>query len=120
MRLVGFAVAGCPAEVMGIGPIYAVPKVMAQTGLTVDDMDTIELNEAFAAQAIPCMQELGMDPAKVNPNGGALALGHPLGATGSMLTCKALSQLRRIGGRYALVTMCVGGGMGAAGIYELL
>ena len=119
-RLVGFAVAGCPAEVMGIGPIYAVPKVMAQTGLTVDDMDTIELNEAFAAQAIPCMQELGMDPAKVNPNGGALALGHPLGATGSMLTCKALSQLRRIGGRYALVTMCVGGGMGAAGIYELL
>ena len=119
-RLAGFAVAGCPAEIMGIGPIHAVPKDMAQTGLTLEQMDTIELNEAFAAQAIPCIRELGMDPAKVNPNGGALALGHPLGATGSVLTCKALSQLRRTGGRYALVTMCVGGGMGAAGIFELL
>ena len=119
-RFVGFAVAGCEAAYMGLGPIYAVPKVMKQTGLTVDDMDVIELNEAFAAQAIPCMKELGMDPAKVNPNGGAMAMGHPMGATGAVLTCKALNELKRTGGKYALITMCIGGGMGAAGIYEML
>lgn len=117
-RLLGFAVAGCPAEVMGVGPIHAVPRVLARTGLSIGDMDVIELNEAFAAQAIPCIRELGMDPARVNPNGGAMALGHPLGATGAVLTCKALAQLERTGGRLAMVTMCIGGGMGAAAIYE--
>ena len=86
---------------------------MAYTGLTVDDMDVIELNEAFAAQVSPCIKELGLNPAKVNPNGGAMALGHPLGATGAVLSCKAISELRRTGGKYALVTMCIAGGMGA-------
>ena len=119
-RLVGFAVGGCPAEVMGIGPIYAVPKVLERTGLALENMEVIELNEAFASQALVCIRELGMDPDRVNPNGGALALGHPLGATGAALTCKVLSQLRRNGGRYGMVTMCIGGGMGAAGIFELL
>lgn len=119
-RLVSFAVGGCPAEVMGLGPIYAVPKALKRAGMTLDQMEVIELNEAFAAQALPCIRELGMDPAKVNPNGGAMALGHPLGATGAVLTCKVLSQLKRQQGRYGMVTMCVGGGMGAAGIYELL
>lgn len=114
----GFAVTGCEAAYMGLGPMYAVPEVMEKTGLTVEQMDVIELNEAFAAQAIPCIRELELDPSKVNPNGGAIALGHPMGATGAYLTCKALSELRRINGRYALVTMCIGGGMGAAGIYE--
>lgn len=118
-KFIGFAVAGCEPGCMGLGPIYAVPKVMESTGLTVDDMDVIELNEAFAAQAIPCMEQLGMDREKVNPNGGAMALGHPLGATGAILTCKALNELKRTGGRYALITMCIGGGMGAAGIYEM-
>lgn len=119
-KFVGFSAAGVPPETMGIGPMKAVPKVMRKTGLTVAEMDVIELNEAFAAQAIPCMKTLGMDPSKVNPNGGALALGHPLGATGIILTCKALSYLRENGGRYALVTMCIGGGMGAAGIFEMM
>lgn len=118
-RLVGFAAAGCEAAYMGEGPMYAVPKVMEQTGLRTADMDVIELNEAFAAQAIPCIRTLGLDPARVNPNGGAIALGHPLGATGAFLTCKVLSELKRTGGRYGLVTMCIGGGMGAAGIYEM-
>lgn len=117
-KFIGYQVAGCDPSLMGLGPIYAVPKVMNTTGLTVDDMDVIELNEAFAAQAIPCINELKLDPAKVNPNGGAIALGHPLGATGAVLSCKALSELERTGGKYALVTMCIGGGMGAAGIYE--
>jgi len=119
-RLVGFAVGGCGAEVMGLGPIYAVPKVLKRTGMTLDQMEVIELNEAFAAQALPCIRELGMDPEKVNPNGGAMALGHPLGATGAALTCKALSHLKRNNGRYGMVTMCIGGGMGAAGIFEML
>lgn len=114
----GFCVGGLDPAYMGLGPIYAVPKVMAYTGLTVQDMDVIELNEAFAAQAGPCMKELGMDPAKVNPCGGAMALGHPLGATGAVLSCKAISHLRRTGGKYALVTMCIAGGMGAAGIFQ--
>ena len=117
----GFAVAGVDPSYMGIGPIYAVPKIMARTGLTVADMDVIELNEAFAAQAIPCIRELGIDTQRqLNPNGGAMALGHPLGATGGILTCKLLNELTRRRGRYGLVTMCVGGGMGAAGIYEML
>lgn len=119
-RFVGFAATGCDPAYMGLGPIYAVPKVMEQTGLTVDDMDVIELNEAFAAQAIPCIRELGLDESKVNPNGGAIALGHPMGATGAFLTCKALGELKRTGGKYALITMCIGHGMGAAGVYELL
>lgn len=118
-KFLGFAAVGCDPAYMGLGPIYAVPKVMKLTGLTVDDMDVIELNEAFAAQAIPCIRELGLDPVKVNPNGGAIALGHPMGATGAVLACKALNELKRIGGKYALITMCIGHGMGAAGIYEL-
>jgi len=117
-KFIGFQVAGCDPSLMGLGPMYAVPKVMKKTGLTVNDMDVIEINEAFAAQAIPCINELKFDLNKVNPNGGALALGHPLGATGAVLSCKALSELERKGGKYALVTMCIGGGMGAAGIYE--
>lgn len=114
----GFSVAGLDPAYMGLGPIYAVPKVMKFTGLSVDDMDVIELNEAFAAQVSPCIKELGLDPAKVNPNGGAMAMGHPLGATGAILSCKALSELKRTNGKYALVTMCIAGGMGAAGIFK--
>ena len=119
-KLVSFAVSGCDSTMMGLGPIYAVPKALERAGLTIDDMDVIELNEAFAAQALPCIRELKMDPAKVNPYGGAMALGHPMGATGAFLTCKALDYLKDNNGRYALVTMCIGGGMGAAGIFELL
>ena len=118
-RFISFAVAGVDPSYMGIGPIAAIPKVMANSGLTIQDMSVIELNEAFAAQAIPCIHGLKLPEEKVNPNGGAIALGHPLGATGSILTCKALSQLRDIGGKYALVSMCIGGGMGAAGIFEV-
>lgn len=117
--LESFAVAGCAPDYMGLGPIYAAPKALKKAGLTVADLDVVELNEAFAAQAIPCIKELGLDPAKTNPNGGAMALGHPQGATGAFLTCKLLSQLRRTGGRYGMVTMCIGGGMGAAGIYRM-
>lgn len=119
-KLVGFATAGCPSEIMGVGPAYAVPKVMKRTGMSVDDMDVIEINEAFAAQAIPCCRELGFDMNKVNPWGGAIAMGHPMGATGSILTMKALDYLALNGGKYALVTMCIGGGQGAAGIFEYL
>ncbi len=118
-RFIGFAAVGCDPAYMGEGPMYAVPKVMELTGMSVDEMDVIELNEAFAAQAIPCIRKLGLDPAKVNPNGGAIAMGHPMGATGAFLTCKALNELKRTGGKYALVTMCIGHGMGAAGIYEM-
>ena len=114
----GFCVGGLDPAYMGLGPIYAAPKVLEYTGLTMDDMDVIELNEAFAAQVSPCIKELGMDPARVNPNGGAMALGHPLGATGAVLSCKAISELRRTGGKYAMVTMCIAGGMGAAGIFK--
>ena len=119
-RFVSYATGGVPAEVMGIGPIEAVPKVLKKTGMTIDQMDVIELNEAFASQALAVIRTTGMDPAKVNPWGGAMALGHPLGATGAMLTCKVLSYLQRNGGKYGMVTMCIGGGMGAAGIYEML
>ena len=118
-KLKSFAVAGCDSTMMGLGPIYAVPKAMKRAGLTIDDMDVIELNEAFAAQAIPCIRELKMDPEKVNPYGGAMALGHPMGATGAFLTCKALDYLQDNNGKYGLVTMCIGGGMGAAGIFEM-
>ena len=114
-----FAVAGCAPDYMGLGPIYAVPKVLKRAGLTVADLDVVELNEAFAAQAIPCMKELGLDPERTNPNGGAMALGHPQGATGAFLTCKLLSELHRRNGTYGMVTMCIGGGMGAAGIYKM-
>lgn len=119
-RLIHFCTAGCDPSTMGLGPIYAVPKVLKRSNMTIDDMDVIELNEAFAAQAIPCIRELGMDPEKVNPWGGAIALGHPMGATGIFLSIKALDYLKENGGRYGLVTMCVGGGQGAAGILELL
>lgn len=118
-KFVTFAVAGVGADVMGIGPMKAVPKVLKKTGLKITDMDVIELNEAFASQALACIRELGMPYERVNPNGGAMALGHPMGATGSVLTCKALSELKRTGGKYGLVTMCIGGGMGAACVYEL-
>ena len=118
-RFLSFAVGGVPAEIMGVGPIEAVPKVMKRTGLSVSDMDVIELNEAFASQALAVIRELGFPMEKVNPNGGAMALGHPLGATGSVLSCKILSELKRTGGRYGLVTMCIGGGQGAAGIWEM-
>ena len=119
-RFRAFAAAGLPGEIMGLGPTKAVPKVLRLTGLTMNDMDVIEINEAFAAQAIPCIRELDMDMTKVNPRGGAIALGHPLGATGSILACKALSYLQDTKGRFALITMCIGGGMGAAGILEML
>ena len=119
-RFVGFAVGGCAPDEMGIGPTVAVPKVMARTGMTLDQMDVIELNEAFASQALYCIRTLGMDSDKVNPWGGAMALGHPQGATGIFLSIKALDYLKKNGGRYALITMCIGGGMGAAGILELL
>jgi len=120
-RLKSFAVAGCDATVMGLGPIYAVPKALAQAGLTVDDMDVIEINEAFASQSLACIDTLGFDMAKTNPYGGAMALGHPMGATGAFLTMKALDYLQdpETKGKYALVTMCIGGGMGAAGIFEM-
>lgn len=119
-KLVAFATTGCDATLMGLGPIYAVPKAMKRAGLTVDDMDTIEINEAFASQAIACCQDLKLDMKKVNPYGSAMALGHPMGATGAILTCKALDYLKDNGGKYGLVTMCIGGGMGAAGIFELI
>jgi acetyl-CoA C-acetyltransferase len=113
-RIVGYAHAGVRPEVMGIGPIPAVEKLMERTGLSAGDFDVIESNEAFAAQALAVTKGLGLDPAKVNPNGGAIALGHPVGATGAILTVKALHELERTGGRYALVTMCIGGGQGIA------
>jgi acetyl-CoA acyltransferase len=119
-RFVAYATAGCPPEEMGIGPVYAIPKVLRIAGLTQDQIDVIELNEAFAAQSLAVIRTLGLDPEKVNINGGAIALGHPLGCTGAKLTATALRELERRNGRYAMVTMCVGGGMGAAGIFERL
>jgi acetyl-CoA acyltransferase len=115
-----YAVAGVEPEVMGIGPVKAVPKALAQAGLRLEDIDLIELNEAFAVQALSVIRELGLPLDKVNVNGGAVALGHPLGCTGARLTVSALNELARRKGRYALITMCVGGGMGAAGIFERL
>ncbi|WP_126428518.1 acetyl-CoA C-acetyltransferase [Brevibacillus marinus] len=115
-----FAVGGVDPDVMGIGPVVAVPKALKMAGLRLDDIDLIELNEAFASQSLAVIRELGLDPAKVNVNGGAIALGHPLGCTGAKLTVTLLNELKRRGGRYGLVTMCVGGGMGAAGVFEML
>jgi acetyl-CoA acyltransferase len=117
-RFVAYATAGCPPEEMGIGPVYAIPKVLKLAGLTLDEIDVIELNEAFAAQSLAVIKTLGLNPDKVNVNGGAIALGHPLGCTGAKLTATILRELARRNGRYAMVTMCVGGGMGAAGIFE--
>lgn len=119
-RMLGYAFAGVEPGVMGLGPIPAVQRVLAQTGLTVADIDVIESNEAFAAQALAVSQTLGFDSAKVNPNGGAIALGHPVGATGSILIIKLMAELKRIGGRYGLVTMCIGGGQGIALLLESL
>jgi acetyl-CoA acyltransferase len=117
-RFLGFATAGVPAEIMGIGPAYAIPKVLKLTGLKLDQIDVIELNEAFAVQSLAVIQEAGLDPGRVNPNGGAIALGHPLGCTGAKLTASILRELERRNARYGMVTMCIGGGMGAAGIFE--
>jgi acetyl-CoA acyltransferase len=117
-RFVGFATAGVEPERFGIGPVPAVKKVLAQTGLTLDQIDLVELNEAFAAQVIACLRELPIDPDRMNVNGGGIALGHPLGCTGAKLTATLLYEMRRRSARYGLVTMCVGGGMGAAGIFE--
>jgi acetyl-CoA acyltransferase len=119
-RFVGYAVGGVAPDVMGVGPLVAVPRVLEMTGLRLEDIDLVELNEAFASQSLVVIRELGLDPGKVNVNGGAIALGHPMGATGTKLTVQILDELRRRGGRYGLVTMCVGGGMGAAGIFENL
>jgi len=117
-RFVSFATAGCLPEEMGIGPVYAIPKALKLAGLTLDQIDVIELNEAFAAQGLSVMKLLEMDPSKVNVNGGAVALGHPLGCTGAKLMATLLQELKRRNARYGMVTMCVGGGMGAAGIFE--
>jgi acetyl-CoA acyltransferase len=117
-RFVGFAVAGVPPEIMGIGPVEAIPRVLKQAGLRLADIDLIELNEAFACQALAVIKAAGLDPEKVNVNGGAIALGHPLGCTGAKLTAQLLQEMARRRSRYGVVTMCVGGGMGAAGIFE--
>ncbi|WP_321928480.1 beta-ketothiolase BktB [Paraburkholderia guartelaensis] len=119
-RLVSYAHAGVDPAYMGIGPVPATQKALERAGLKVSDLDVIEANEAFAAQACAVSQELGLDPAKVNPNGSGISLGHPIGATGALITVKALYELQRIGGRYALVTMCIGGGQGIAAIFERL
>jgi acetyl-CoA acyltransferase len=119
-RFLGFAVGGVRPEVMGIGPVVAVPKVLQLTGLNLSDLDVIELNEAFAAQSLAVVRELGMDLEKVNVNGGAIALGHPLGCTGAKLTVQIIHEMLRQNHRYGMVTMCIGGGMGAAGIFENL
>ncbi|MGQ9897601.1 MAG: thiolase family protein [Acidobacteriota bacterium] len=118
-RFVAFATGGVAPEVMGIGPVEAIPKALKQVGLSVEDIKLIELNEAFAAQSLAVMKVLGLNPERVNVNGGAIALGHPLGCTGAKLTTSLIYELRRQGGGYGMVTMCVGGGMGAAGIFEI-
>ncbi len=117
-RFVAFATAGCPPEEMGIGPVYAIPKVLKVAGLKLEQIEVIELNEAFAAQSLSVLRVAGLDPARVNVNGGAVALGHPLGCTGAKLTASILREMERRQARYGMVTMCVGGGMGAAGIFE--
>jgi acetyl-CoA acyltransferase len=119
-RYVSFATAGYMPEEMGLGPVFAIPKALKMAGLKLSDIDVIELNEAFAAQSLAVIKEAGLDPEKVNPNGGAIALGHPLGCTGAKLTASLIRELKRRGARYGMVTMCVGGGMGAAGIFENL
>ena len=117
-RLVGYAHTGLEPKIMGVGPISATQAVLQRTGLSINDLDVIEANEAFAAQACAVTRELGLDPAKVNPNGSGISLGHPIGATGALITVKALYELQRVQGRYALVTMCIGGGQGIAAIFE--
>jgi acetyl-CoA C-acetyltransferase len=117
-RLVSYGHAGVDPKMMGIGPVPATRMALARAGLTLDDIDVIESNEAFAAQACAVAKDLGFDPEKTNPNGSGISLGHPVGATGTILTVKALYELERIGGRYALVTMCIGGGQGIAAIFE--
>jgi acetyl-CoA acyltransferase len=119
-RLVKYAVTGCPPEIMGIGPAGAIPAALKKAGLSPDQIDLYELNEAFAAQSLAVMQELKLPEAKVNVNGGAIALGHPLGCTGTKLTLTLLNELKRRGGKYGVVSMCIGGGMGAAGVFEML
>jgi acetyl-CoA acyltransferase len=119
-RYVAFATAGYKPEEMGLGPVFAIPKALKLAGLQLSDIDVIELNEAFATQSLAVIHEAGLDPARVNPNGGAVALGHPLGCTGAKLTATLIRELKRRNGRYGIVTMCVGGGMGAAGIFENL
>ncbi len=119
-RFVSFAVRGVHPAYMGLGPIEAIPKALEIAGLKLEDIDLIELNEAFASQSLACIQELGLDKDKVNVNGGGIAFGHPLGCTGAYLTMKLMGELKRRGGRYGLVSMCIGGGMGAAGIFEML
>jgi acetyl-CoA acyltransferase len=118
LRFVGFSVAGVRPEIMGVGPIAAIPKLLKRTGMRLDDMDIIELNEAFASQSLAVIREMEMDPERVNVNGGAIALGHPLGCTGAKLTVQLMHELKRRNAKYGMVTMCIGGGMGAAGIFE--
>jgi acetyl-CoA acyltransferase len=118
VRYLSFATAGYKPEEMGLGPVFAIPKALRLAGLKLADIDVIELNEAFAAQSLAVIQECGLDPARVNPNGGAIALGHPLGCTGAKLTATMIREMKRRNARYGLVTMCVGGGMGAAGVFE--
>jgi acetyl-CoA acyltransferase len=117
-RFIAFATAGCPPEEFGIGPVYAIPKALKLAGLSLNDIAVIELNEAFAAQSLAVIQQANLDAARVNPNGGAIALGHPLGCTGAKLTASLIRELQRRNARYGMVTMCIGGGMGAAGIFE--
>jgi acetyl-CoA C-acetyltransferase len=119
-RIIASSVAALRPEIMGLGPIPAVKAVLEQAGMTIDDIDVLELNEAFAAQVVPCRDEWGIDPEKLNPSGGAIALGHPIGCSGAFLAIKAIYELKRTGGRYALVTMCVGGGQGIAAVFERL
>jgi acetyl-CoA acyltransferase len=119
-RFVSYATAGCPPEEFGIGPVFAIPKALKLAALSLNDIAVIELNEAFAAQSLAVIQQAGVDPTRVNPNGGAIALGHPLGCTGAKLTATIIRDLQRKNGRYGMVTMCIGGGMGAAGIFERL
>jgi len=119
-RLVSYGHAGIDPKIMGLGPVSAIRRALERAGLKIGDLDVIESNEAFAAQAMGVTKELGLDPAKVNPNGGAVALGHPIGATGCILTIKAMYELQRTGGRYGLITMCIGGGQGIAAVIERL
>ena len=119
-RMLGFAVAGVAPEVMGIGPMKSIPKVLKQVGMEIGDIDLIELNEAFASQSLAIIRELGLDTDKVNVNGGAISLGHPLGCTGAKLTATLLHEMERRSSRYGIVTMCIGGGMGASAVFENL
>jgi acetyl-CoA acyltransferase len=119
-KFIGFSVMGVDPAIMGLGPLFAIPKLLKRSGMSADQFDVIELNEAFAAQAIPCMKHLNLNEAKVNPRGGAIALGHPLGASGAILACKALSYLEDTKGTYGLISMCIGAGMGAAGAIEMI